>query len=82
VEESIRFTSGILPKYLRKIKSMEELIPWLYLKGISTNSFPEALQALLGTDAPGLSPQTICRLKATWQEEFKEWRKRDLSHKH
>jgi transposase-like protein len=48
------FTPAVLPKYLRKTKSMEELIPWLYLKGISTNDFPEALQALLGTDAKGL----------------------------
>ena len=81
VQEPIRFTSGILPKYLRKTKSMAELIPWLYLKGISTNDFSEALGALLGPAAPGLSPQTICRLKAKWQEDFKEWRKRDLSRK-
>ncbi len=82
VSQPVRFTSSILPKYLRKTKSMEELIPWLYLKGVSTNDFPEALQALLGADAPGLSPQTVCRLKSKWQEEYNTWRKRDLSGKH
>ena len=52
------------------------------MKGVSTNDFPEALQALLGTDAPGLSPQTVCRLKSKWQEEYNTWRRRDLSGKH
>ena len=56
------FTPGILPKYLRKTKSIEELIPWLYLKGISTNDFPEALQSLLGSDGKGLSASTVTRL--------------------
>jgi putative transposase len=78
---SLRFTSSLLPPYLRKTKSMEELIPWLYLKGISTGDFTEALAALLGTDAPGLSASTISRLKDIWQEDLKEWQKRDLSHK-
>jgi putative transposase len=78
----IRFTSSLLPPYLRKTKSMEELIPWLYLKGISTNDFTEALAALLGTDAPGLSATTISRLKRIWQEDLEEWQKRDLSSKH
>ncbi len=63
VSQPVQFTSSILPKYLRKTKSMEELIPWLYLKGVSTNDFPEALQALLGTDAPGIC-ETVCRLKS------------------
>ena len=60
---------------------MEELIPWLYLKGISTNDFSEALSALVGKDAPGLSAPTISRLKAIWQEDLEKWQKRDLSHK-
>jgi putative transposase len=72
------FTPGILPRYLRKTKSIEELIPWLYLKGISTNDFPEALQSLLGTDAKGLSASTVTRLKAVWEDEYTEWSKRSL----
>ena len=77
----IRFNSSLLPPYLRKTKSMEELIPWLYLKGISTNDFTEALSALVGKDAPGLSASTISRLKSIWQEDLEQWQKRDLSHK-
>ena len=65
----IRFTSAILPPYLRRAKSIEELLPWLYLKGISTGDFTEALAALLGPDAPGLSASTITRLKDVWQGE-------------
>jgi putative transposase len=79
--EPIRFTSSLLPPYLRKTKSMEELIPWLYLKGISTSDFTDALAALLGQDAPGLSVSTISRLKTIWQEDLEDWQKRDLSHK-
>jgi len=77
----IRFTSSLLPPYLRKTKSMEELIPWLYLKGISTNDFTEALAALVGRDSPGLSASTISRLKSIWQEDLEQWQTRDLSHK-
>jgi len=77
--EPIRFISSFLPRYMRKTKSMEELIPWLYLKGISTNDFSEALSALVGKDAPGLSAPTISRLKAIWKEDLKKWQKRDLS---
>jgi putative transposase len=77
----IRFNSSLLPPYLRKTKSMEELIPWLYLKGISTNDFTEALAALVGRDSPGLSASTISRLKSIWQEDLEQWQKRDLSHK-
>jgi transposase-like protein len=77
----IRFKSCLLPPYLRKTKSMEELIPWLYLKGISTGGFTEALSALVGKDAPGLSASTISRLKSIWQEDLEQWQKRDLSHK-
>ena len=77
----IRFKSSLLPPYLRKTRSMEELIPWLYLKGISTSDFSEALAALVGKDAPGLSASTISRLKSIWQEDLEQWQKRDLSHK-
>jgi putative transposase len=77
----IRFKSSLLPPYLRKTRSMEELIPWLYLKGVSTSDFTEALAALVGKDAPGLSASTISRLKSIWQEDLEQWQKRDLSHK-
>jgi transposase-like protein len=80
-DERERFTSKILPPYLRKAKSIDELIPWLYLKGISTGGFSEALTALLGPDCPGLSPTTVTRLVATWQDEHSDWSKRDLSDK-
>ena len=72
------FRSSILPPYLRKTKSIEDLLPWLYLKGISTGGFTEALQSLLGPDAPGLSPSTIVRLKSVWEQEYKDWSKRSL----
>jgi len=75
----IRFTSAILPPYLRKTRSVEELIPWLYLKGISTGDFSEALAALLGPEAPGLSATTVVRLKEVWRREYETWCKRDLS---
>jgi len=76
-----RFTSAILPPYLRKAKSVEHLIPWLYLKGVSTGDFNEALHALLGPDCPGLSATTVTRLKQTWEGEYKQWSQRDLSDK-
>jgi putative transposase len=79
--ERIRFTSKILPPYLRRTKSIEELIPWLYLKGISSGEFPEALGALLGPGAAGLSANTVCRLKEHWSEEFRTWRERSLEGK-
>lgn len=75
------FTSAVLPKYFRKTKSIEEMIPWLYLKGISTNDFPEALQSLLGPEAKGLSASTITRLKAAWEDESDAWNKRSLTGK-
>ncbi len=81
-EQREKFTPKLLPPYLRRTRSIEELIPWLYLKGISTNDFGEALEALLGPDAAGLSPTTITRLKEGWAEEFKQWERRDLSEKH
>ena len=76
-----KFSSAILPPYLRKTKSVEELIPWLYLKGISTGDFSEALQALLGPDAKGLSATTVTRLKGIWQDEYQAWSKRSLAGK-
>ena len=69
------FTSAILPPYLRKTKSLEGLIPWLYLKGVSTGDFSEALQAILGPDAPNLSATTITRLKAVWEADHEAWSK-------
>jgi putative transposase len=79
--ERIRFSSAILPPYARRSKSLEVLIPILYLKGISTGEFEEALVALLGKDAGGLSASTITRLKEAWSEEHARWSKRDLSAK-
>jgi len=80
-EEAEPFSSKILPPYLRKTKSIEELIPWLYLKGISTGDFSEALAALVGPQAKGLSASTITRLKEVWQGEFQEWTQRALKEK-
>lgn len=77
--ENCSFTSRILPRYMRRTPSIEALIPVLYLKGVSTNDFPEALAAILGEDAAGLSPSTITRLKNVWQDEHLEWRQRDLT---
>jgi transposase-like protein len=79
--QRIRFTSSILPPYLRRTKSIEELIPWLYLKGISTGDFSEALMALLGPEAPGLSASTVVRLKEVWQRDYEAWSKRSLGDK-
>jgi transposase-like protein len=76
-----RFCSAILPPYLRKTKSIEELIPWLYLKGVSTGDFSEALAALLGPDAKGLSATTVTRLKGLWEQEYQDWSKRSLAGK-
>jgi transposase-like protein len=75
----MRFTSKILPPYLRRTKAIDELVPWLYLKGVSTGDFPDALQALLGPGAEGLSATNICRLKRLWENEWKQWTQRDLS---
>lgn len=75
------FTSAILPPYLRRTRSLEELIPWLYLKGVSTGDFSEALRAILGPDAPGLSATTVTRLKAIWEGDYESWSKRSLAGK-
>jgi putative transposase len=80
-DQAEKFSSQILPPYLRKTKSIEELIPWLYLKGISTGDFNEALAALLGPQAKGLSATTVTRLKGVWQDEYQAWSKRSLKGK-
>jgi putative transposase len=77
--EQIRFTSRILPPYLRRSKTIDDLLPWLYLKGVSTGDFSEALAVLLGRDAPGVSASTISRLKDRWKAELETWQGRDLS---
>jgi putative transposase len=76
--ERIWYSPSIVPPYARRSKSLEVLIPILYLKGISTGDFEEALAALVGKDAPGLSASTIARLKEAWSEEHARWQKRDL----
>ena len=78
-EDRIRFTSAILPPYARRTKSLDALLPALYLRGISTGNLQEALSALLGKNAPNMSPSVLARLKAEWQGEFERWKKRDLS---
>ena len=77
--DRIRFTPSILPPYVRRSRSLEVLIPIFTLKGISAGDFEEALAALLGKDAPGLSASTIARLKEVWIDEHARWQKRDLS---
>jgi transposase-like protein len=81
-EDAELFSSKILPPYLRKTRSIEELLPWLYLKGISTGDFNEALSALVGPECPGLSASTVTRLLEGWQAEYQEWSKRSLADKH
>ena len=78
----IRFTSNILPKWARRTKSLDALLPVLYLRGISAGDFQEALAALLGQDAPNLSTAVIARLKSEWENEYRQWQKRDLSARH
>jgi putative transposase len=80
-DERVHFSSAILPPYLRRSRVIEEFIPWLYLKGISTGDFSEALQPLLGEQAKGLSPNVIVRLKEQWAAEYEEWNRRDLTDK-
>jgi len=77
-----RFTSQILPPYLRRTKNIEDFLPYLYLKGISTGDFSDALSSLMGKDARGLSAGTISRLKRVWEQEYDVWQQRDLSDKH
>jgi len=75
----IRFSSAILPLWARRTKSLDALLPVLYLRGISTGDFQDALSTLLGNDAPNLSPSVIAGLKADWQAEYDRWQRRDLS---
>lgn len=77
----IKFNSNLVPPYLKRTKNIEEFLPWLYLRGISTGDFSESLKHLLGKDAPGLSATTISRLKQDWEQNYKDWNKRDLSKK-
>ena len=78
-EQKIRFSSSILPRWARRSRSLDALLPVLYLRGVSTGDFQEALSALLGTDAPNLSPGVVSRLTAGWQEDYDRWQHRDLS---
>ena len=81
-DDRVVFSPSVLPAYLRKTEAIEELIPWLYLKGISTGDFSEALQSLVGERASGLSANVVVRLKEQWCDEYEQWSKRDLSDKH
>jgi putative transposase len=76
-ENRVEFSPSVIPPYLRKSPAIKELIPWLYLKGVSTGDFTKALQALVGEDAKGFSPNVIVRLKEKWSQEYEEWMKRD-----
>ena len=77
--ERVRFTSTILPRWCRRSRSIDALLPILYLRGISTGDFQEALAALLGKEAPNLSPSVVARLKGDWHADYERWQKRDLS---
>jgi putative transposase len=77
----IKFNSSLVPPYLKRTKNIEEFLPWLYLRGISTGDFSETLKHLLGPDAPGLSAATISRLKQDWEQDYQDWTRRDLSQK-
>ena len=78
-ENRIRFSSAILPKWARRTRSLDALLPVLNLRGVSTGDFQEALAALLGRDAPNLSPSVVARLTAEWQAEYEHWQRRDFS---
>jgi len=79
--EEQRFSSKILPRHMRRVPSVNNLIPVLYLKGVSTGDFSQALEAILGPDAPGLSATNVVRMKSGWEEEYRSWCRRDLSEK-
>lgn len=80
-DQGIKFNSALLPPYLKRTKTLEEFIPWLYLKGVSTGEMAPALEALLGDSAKELSANTVSRLKQRWEGEYDQWRKRDLSNR-
>ena len=77
--QAIKFNSTLLPPYLKRTKSLEEFIPWLYLKGVSTGDMQPALESLLGEGAKGLTANTVSRLKQQWETQYDQWRQRDLS---
>ncbi|MGR9046650.1 MAG: IS256 family transposase [Gammaproteobacteria bacterium] len=77
----IKFNSRLVPPYLKRTKNIEEFLPWLYLRGISTGDFSETLKHLLGAEAPGLSAGTISRLKQVWEQQYQDWTRRELSKK-
>lgn len=79
VGEGRCFRSTLLPPYLKKTRRLEAVIPWLYLKGVSTNDFDEALKGLFGESVQGLSPATIARLKQSWEEEYSQWRRKSAA---
>ncbi len=78
-KSGIKFNSSLVPPYLKRTKNLEEFIPWLYLRGVSTGDMQPALESLLGENAAGLSPNTVSRLKSQWEDDYHQWRKRDLS---
>ena len=80
--ERIRFTSTILPRWSRRTRSLDAVLPILYLRGVSMGDFQGALAALLGRDAPDLSPSVIARLRGDWQADYVRWQRRDLSARH
>ncbi len=77
-KEGIKFNSALIPPYLKRTKNIEELLPWLYLRGISTGDMQPALVSLLGEQAKGLSANSVSRLKSTWETEYQQWSKRSL----
>ena len=80
--DRIRFTSAILPRWSRRTRSLDALLPILYLRGVSMGDFQEALGALLGKDTPNLSPSVIARLRGEWEADYTRWQRRDLSARH
>ncbi|WP_046007481.1 IS256 family transposase [Pseudoalteromonas rubra] len=80
-DKEVKFNSKLVPPYLKRTKNIEELVPWLYLRGISTGEMQPALASLLGENAKGLSANTVSRLKASWEQEYLAWARRDLSHR-
>ena len=81
-EERVRFTSALLPRWARRTRSLDALLPILYLRGVSMGDFQEALAALLGKEAPNLSPSVLARLKGEWEADHARWQRRDLSARH
>jgi putative transposase len=78
-KSGVKFTSAVVPPYVRKAQRVEAALPWLYLRGISTGDLQDALSVLLGEEAKGLSPAVVSRLKTQWSEAYETWNRRDLS---